>query len=364
VLYRWFLRPLLYLLPAETAHRLIVACLKLLAWLPGLLGLSRRLKTPRDPITRVHALGLDFPSPVGLAAGFDKDAEVFESLGALGFGFVEVGTITGEGQPGNPTPRLFRLPRDRALINRMGFNNHGAEHAASVLAQKRDRRTLLGVNIGKTKLVPADEAARDYDKSARLLGPYADYMVINVSSPNTPGLRDLQAVESLRPLIVTVRAALDAAVPDRRVPLLVKIAPDLTNDDVVAVADLALELGLDGLIATNTTISRSGLETPDDEVKRLGAGGLSGAPVKARSLEVLRILRARVGDRLLLVSAGGIESPEDAWERIAAGATLVQIYTGMIYEGPSLPSRITAGLAKRTRAAGLSTIQHAVGQTT
>ncbi len=362
VLYPWLLRPLLYLLPAETAHRLIVACLKLFAWIPGLLGLSRSLKSPRDPVTRVRALGLDFPSPVGLAAGFDKDAEVFEALGAIGFGFVEVGTITGESQPGNPKPRLFRLPRDRALINRMGFNNHGAEHAARVLSQKRDRRTLHGVNIGKTKVVAAEDAARDYEKSARLLGPYADYMVINVSSPNTPGLRDLQAVESLRPLIVTVSSALQSAVPERHVPLLVKIAPDLSNDDVMAVADLALELGLDGLIATNTTISRSGLQTPEEEVTRLGAGGLSGAPVKARSLEVLRILRARVGDRLVLVSAGGIENAQDAWDRIEAGATLVQVYTGMIYEGPSLPSRITAGLAERARAAGISTIRDAVGR--
>lgn len=360
--YRWLARPLLYLLPAETAHRLIVACLRLFAFLPGLLSFSRWLLGPRDPVTRVHALGLDFPSPVGLAAGFDKDAEVFESLGAIGFGFVEVGTITGEGQPGNPTPRLFRLPPDRALINRMGFNNHGAEHASGVLSGRRERRTLLGVNIGKTKLVSAETAASDYEKSARLLGPYADYMVINVSSPNTPGLRDLQAVESLRPLVVTVRDALRAAVPARKVPLLVKIAPDLSDEDVVAVADLALELELDGLIATNTTISRAGLRTPGDEVSQLGAGGLSGAPVKARSLEVLRLLRKRVGDRLVLVSVGGIESAEDAWERIEAGATLVQIYTAMIYEGPSLPCRVTAGLAKKARAEGLSSIQHAVGR--
>lgn len=362
MLYRWLLRPLLYLLPAEAAHRLIVGCLKLFMLVPGLSRLVRRLSSPSRPTTRVRALGIDFPSPVGLAAGFDKDAEVFEALGAVGFGFVEVGTITGESQPGNPKPRLFRLPADRALVNRMGFNNHGAEHAARVLEKAKGRRTILGVNIGKTKVVPADEATRDYAKSARLLGPYADYMVINVSSPNTPGLRDLQAVESLRPLVVSVRDALDAAVEGRRVPLLVKIAPDLSDEDVVAVADLALELGLDGLIATNTTISRAGLESAEETVAGIGAGGLSGAPLSARSLEVLRLLRKRVGDRLVLISAGGIENADDAWQRIEAGASLVQVYTGMIYEGPGLPCRITRGLAERAERAGLASVAAAVGR--
>ncbi len=362
MLYRWLLRPFLYLLAAETAHRLIVGCLKLFALVPGLSALVRSLSRPKHPSTRVRALGIDFPSPVGLAAGFDKDAEVFEALGSVGFAFVEVGTITGESQPGNPTPRLFRLPKDRALINRMGFNNHGAEHAAAVLGSRGARRTILGVNIGKTKVVAAEDAVRDYEKSARLLGPHADYMVINVSSPNTPGLRDLQAVESLRPLVLGVRAALESAVPERTVPLLVKIAPDLSDEDVLAVADLALELGLDGLIATNTTISRKGLSTPDEEVAALGAGGLSGAPLKARALEVLRLLRSRIGDRLVLISAGGIETPDDAWARIQAGATLVQVYSGMIYEGPSLPCRLTRGLAERVRAAGLASVQEAIGR--
>jgi dihydroorotate dehydrogenase len=362
VLYRWLLRPLLYLLPAETAHRLIVFCLKLFSIVPGLSALVRSLTAATKPATRVHALGIDFPSPVGLAAGFDKDAEVFEALGAVGFAFVEVGTITGESQPGNPTPRLFRLPKDRALVNRMGFNNHGAEHAARVLSNRGTRRTILGVNIGKTKLVSAEDAVRDYEKSARLLGPYADYMVINVSSPNTPGLRDLQAVESLRPLVLGVRAALDGAPAGRKIPLLVKIAPDLSDEDVLAVADLALELGLDGLIATNTTISRANLATASDAVAALGAGGLSGAPLKARSLAVLRLLRQRVGDRLVLISAGGIETADDAWARIEAGATLVQVYTGMIYEGPALPCRLTRGIAERVQAAGLSSVQEAIGR--
>lgn len=346
MLYRWLIRPLLYLLPAETAHRWVMAGLRLALAVPGLLWLLRRFSA-FSQATRVQALGLEFPSPVGLAAGFDKDAEVFEALGALGFGFVEVGTITGEPQPGNPRPRLFRLPADRALINRMGFNNQGAEAAARRLARAPDRRTLLGINIGKTKVVPAESAADDYAKSARLLGPFADYMVINVSSPNTPGLRDLQAVESLRPIARAVRDALDAAVPERRVPLLVKIAPDLEDADILAVADLALELGLEGIIATNTTIRREGLKSSADEVNACGAGGLSGAPLKERSLAVLRLLQERVGTRLTLISVGGIETADDAAERLRAGATLVQLYSALVYEGPSLPGHITRELAKR-----------------
>lgn len=355
MLYRWLLRPLLYLLPAEAAHRLIVGTLRLAQKIPGLLWLLARFARFR-PETGVQALGLEFPSPVGLAAGFDKDAEVFEALGALGFGFVEVGTVTGEGQPGNPRPRLFRLPRDRALINRMGFNNEGAERAAERLGQARGRRVVLGVNIGKTKVVAPEQAAEDYAKSARLLGPFADYLVINVSSPNTPGLRDLQAVESLRPLAVAVRAALEEAVPQRRVPLLVKIAPDLQDDDVLAVADMALEFGLEGIIATNTTIRRDGLTTPEDEVTAIGAGGLSGAPLKERSLQVLTLLRRRVGPTLTLISAGGIETPEDALRRIQAGATLVQVYSALVYEGPSLPGRLTSGLLELAEREGYSNL--------
>ncbi len=354
--YRWLFRPLLYLLPAETAHRLIVGCLRLAAVLPGFLPLMRALSRPRSPRTVVRALGLEFPSPVGLAAGFDKDGEVYEALGACGFGFVEIGTVTGEAQPGNPRPRLFRLPTDRALVNRMGFNNQGAECAARHLASARRRHTVLGINIGKTKVVAAEDAASDYAKSARLLGPFADYLVINVSSPNTPGLRDLQAVDSLRPLIAAVRHELDMHVPDRRVPLLVKIAPDLNDADVRAVADLALETGLDGIIATNTTISREELSSPADAVEACGAGGLSGAPVKRRALEVLRLLRAHVGDRLVLIAVGGIESADDAWDRLAAGATLVQLYTGLIYEGPGLPGRITRGLDERLRERGFENL--------
>jgi dihydroorotate dehydrogenase len=309
----------------------------------------------------VHAMGLTFPHPLGLAAGFDKNAVGIDALAALGFGHVEVGTVTGEAQPGNPTPRLFRLPEDRAIVNRMGFNNDGAEVVARRLAERARRRAgrpgpVLGVNIGKTKVVPEQEAGRDYEKSARLLAPYADYLVVNVSSPNTPGLRLLQAVEKLEPLLTTVRAAADAATETsgRRVPLLVKIAPDLDDSDVLAVADLARTVGLDGIIATNTTIRRDHLASDPEAVAAIGAGGLSGAPVARRSLEVLRLLRGRVGNDLTLVSVGGISTVDDAVGRLEAGATLLQAYTAFVYEGPLWPRRIVAGLAAARRTSGVA----------
>jgi dihydroorotate dehydrogenase len=325
-----------------------------MARVPGAAWLLRRWLGPRDPVLRVRALGLEFPGPLGLAAGFDKDARGTRGLAALGFGFVEVGTVTARAQPGNPRPRMFRLTADRALVNRMGFNNDGAAAAAAALRRSRGG-PVVGVNIGKTRAVPDAEAAADYAASARAVAAVADYVVVNVSSPNTPGLRDLQAAERLRPVLTAVRSALDGAVDraggGRRVPLLVKIAPDLADADVDAVADLALELGLDGIIATNTTIARDGLASPAAQVAAAGAGGLSGAPLRDRSLAVLRLLRARAGDRLVLVAVGGIETPEDAWERLQAGATLVQGYTGFIYGGPLWPRRVHAGLAQRMREA-------------
>jgi dihydroorotate dehydrogenase len=369
LLYRILFRLVLRRLPAETAHRVSFTLLRLVASAPGAAALMRRVLGPRDPVLRVRALGLEFAGPLGLAAGFDKDAEGFEALGALGFGFVEVGTVTGAPQPGNPRPRLFRLPADRALVNRMGFNNRGSAAAAARLARwrrggpgrSRGGSLVVGANIGKTKAVPQGEAVADYVASASRLAEVADYLVVNVSSPNTPGLRNLQAVAQLRPLLAGVREALDRSA-GRRVPLLVKIAPDLADEDVDAVADLALELGLDGIIATNTTVSRDGLASAPAQVAAAGAGGLSGAPLRDRSLHVLRRLRARTGDRLVLVSVGGVETAEDAWQRIEAGATLVQAYTGLVYGGPLWPHRIHAGLAARTRKAGHSSIAAAVGR--
>jgi dihydroorotate dehydrogenase len=355
-MYRLLYRIVLRRVPAEAAHLAAFALIRAfgrVARVPGAAWLLRRWLGPRDPVLRVRALGLEFPGPLGLAAGFDKDARGTRGLAALGFGFVEVGTVTARAQPGNPRPRMFRLTADRALVNRMGFNNEGASAAAAVLRRSRGRRggPVVGVNIGKTKAVPDAEAAADYAASARAVAAVADYVVVNVSSPNTPGLRDLQAAERLRPVLTEVRAALDGAGGGRRVPLLVKIAPDLADADVDAVADLALELGLDGVIATNTTISRDGLASPAAEVAAAGAGGLSGAPLRDRSLAVLRRLRDRAGDRLVLVAAGGIETPDDAWERLRAGATLVQAYTGFVYGGPLWPRQMHAGLAARMRAA-------------
>ena len=358
-MYRMLYWLVLQRLPAEATHRVSFAMLRALANLPGATAVLRRLFTFRAPELRVHAFGRELPGPLGLAAGFDKDAKGVAGLHAIGFGFVEVGTITAEAQPGNPKPRLFRVPRDRALVNRLGFNNEGAAAAARRLAHRGDG--TVGVNIGKTKRVAETDAIGDFTASAELLAPFADYLVVNVSSPNTPGLRDLQAVDKLRPLLAAVRTACDLASPMRRVPLVVKIAPDLADDDIDAVADLALELGIDGIIATNTTIGRGGLATSEAKIAQLGAGGLSGAPLKARSLAVLRRLHARVGSRVTLIAVGGIETADDAWERIRAGATLVQSYTGFIYGGPTWPRRIHKELAAKLRAAKLSSIEQAIG---
>ena len=354
-MYRLLYRVVLRRVPAEAAHLWAFGLIRGVARVPGAAWLLRRWLGPRVPVLRVRALGLEFPGPLGLAAGFDKDARGTRGLGALGFGFVEVGTVTARAQPGNPRPRMFRLTADRALVNRMGFNNSGAAAAAARL-RGRARGPVVGVNVGKTRAAPDEEAAADYAASARAVAEVADYVVVNVSSPNTPGLRDLQAADRLRPVLVAVRAALDGASAGRRVPLLVKIAPDLADADVDVVADLALELGLDGIIATNTTVSRAGLASPAAEVAAAGAGGLSGPPLRARALAVLTRLRARAGDRLVLIAAGGIETPDDAWERLRAGATLVQAYTGFVYGGPLWPRRMHAGLAQRIRAAKLSSL--------
>lgn len=345
------LRWLFFLVPPERIHTWVFAALRAAT----ALGLSRRLLArwlaPTDPLLRSTVLGIEFAGPLGLAAGFDKDGAGLNTWGALGFGYAEVGTVTAQAQPGNPKPRMFRLADDRALLNRMGFNNHGAAE----LAQRLTGHTStvpIGVNIGKTKVTPAEEAVGDYAESARLLGPHAAFVVVNVSSPNTPGLRDLQAVESLRPILAAVRA-------ETTVPVLVKIAPDLSDADIDEIADLAVELGLAGIVATNTTISRDGLATAG--VEELGPGGISGHPVAKRSAEVLRRLHGRVGDRLVLISVGGIETADDAWERITAGASLLQGYTGFVYGGGLWAKRIHDGLAERLRAGGFTSLAEAVG---
>lgn len=334
----------------ERAHHLAFGAIRAAG--PALRGVDRVAAARRTP-GAVKALGLEFPNVLGLAAGFDKLGVGYDALAALGFGHVEIGTVTALAQPGNPQPRLFRLPDDRAVVNRMGFNNDGAAAVARRLAGRSaahernpGRGPVLGINIGKSKVVPdTDDQAvlADYETSTRLLAPYADYLVVNVSSPNTPGLRSLQAVERLAPLLEHVRRVADETRPDR-VPLLVKIAPDLADDDVLGVADLALAQGLDGIIATNTTTSREDLRSSAAEVEAAGAGGLSGAPLRERATAVMRLLRDRVGPDLTLIGVGGISTPADARERIDAGATLLQAYTGFIYGGPLWPRRILGGL--------------------
>jgi dihydroorotate dehydrogenase len=348
------LRRLLFLVPAERIHSWVFLALRLATAAAPSRALLHRLLGPRDPALAMTVFGVRFPGPLGLAAGFDKNGTGLAAWGALGFGFAEVGTVTAHAQPGNPRPRLFRLPDDRALLNRMGFNNHGAGELATRLARRR-RGVPIGVNIGKTKLVPPERAAGDYRASARLVGPLADFVVVNVSSPNTPGLRDLQAVDSLRPILTAVLAETSA-------PVLVKIAPDLSDAEIDEIADLAVELGLAGIVATNTTVARDGLKTPG--AAELGPGGVSGAPLARRSVEVLRRLYARVGDRLVLVSVGGIETADDAWERISAGASLLQSYTGFVYGGGLWPRRIHSGLARRIRAEGFDSVADAVGSAT
>src|SRR3954447_696336 len=340
-----------FLIPAERIHTWVFSALRTgTSTAPARRALARRL-APRDPVLESTVFGVRFPGPMGLAAGFDKNGAGLAAWGALGFGYAEVGTVTAQAQPGNPPPRMFRLPQDRALLNRLGFNNNGAAELALRLA-RHTPDVPIGVNIGKTKAVPAERAVDDYRKSARLVGPLAAYLVVNVSSPNTPGLRDLQAVEALRPILAAVRE-------ETSTPVLVKIAPDLSDSDVDEIADLAVELGLAGIVATNTTVSRAGLATLG--VDELGAGGISGPPVARRSAEILRRLYRRVGDRLVLISVGGIETADDAWDRITSGASLLQGYTGFIYGGGLWSKHIHDGLARKLHEGGFTSLSDAVG---
>ncbi|MBV9819018.1 MAG: quinone-dependent dihydroorotate dehydrogenase [Solirubrobacterales bacterium] len=338
-------------IPPELVHSLALDGLALLASGRLTRAALRRACFPPGQRLRVRALGTVFPSPLGAAAGLDKGARWFTALGAIGFGFVEVGTVTPRAQEPNPPPRLRRLPADRALLNRMGFPNPGAAVVAERL-RRRDGAAVVGANLGKARDTPLARAAGDYRAAAAALAALADYVVVNVSSPNTPGLRELESAELLAPLLGEVRETLAASGR----PLLVKISPDLDDAAIDAIADLALAAGLDGIVAVNTTLARAGLSDPAP-----GEGGISGAPLKARSLAVLRRLRGRVGDRLVLVSVGGVESADDVWERVRAGATLVQAYTGFVYGGPAWPRRINRELDRRLAAAGLASIRELVG---
>jgi dihydroorotate dehydrogenase len=360
VIYQRLLRPLLFRLDPDPAHRAAITTLT-----HG----HRVLRTPaaaRDPRLRQELLGLEFPNPVGLAAGFDKLGTAVAAWPKVGFGFAEIGSVTAYPQPGNPPPRMFRLPADEALINRMGFNNDGSSRTAGrlLLAQRRGRlgKIPLGVNIGKSKVTPVEDAAGDYVASLEALWPVADYVVVNVSSPNTPGLRDLQESSALAEIVralhqVNVRRAELEQKPAR--PILVKIAPDLTDAQVDAVVDLALELGIAGVVVSNTTLSREGLRTGPAITSE--AGGLSGRPLAAKSTEHVRRVARRGGRDLVVVGVGGIFSAEDAWQKVTAGASLVQLYTGLVYEGPGLVARICEGLVTRLQRTGMASIADAVG---
>ncbi|WP_066038930.1 quinone-dependent dihydroorotate dehydrogenase [Herbiconiux solani] len=344
-MYELLFRHVLSRMDPERAHHLAFGVISAIPKL-GLEKLLARFTAASGADLSVHTLGLRFPTPFGLAAGFDKDAKGIRGFGALGFGHVEVGTITARAQPGNPRPRLFRLIPDRAVVNRMGFNNSGAAAASLRLARVRSTahpRPVIGVNIGKSRVVDVEDAVGDYLQSTRALAPMADYLVVNVSSPNTPGLRGLQELDRLAPLLTAVKAEAG------RTPLLVKIAPDLTDEEVGRIAELVVDLGLDGIIATNTTISREGLRTDPVVVEAAGAGGLSGAPLAARSLEVLKLIRAVVPPELCVISVGGVDTAYDVDQRLAAGATLVQGYTAFLYRGPFWARSINVGLARLRR---------------
>ncbi|MDH6237205.1 quinone-dependent dihydroorotate dehydrogenase [Cryobacterium sp. CG_9.6] len=337
-MYPLFFSLVLRRLDPEQAHHLAFTVIKRLPLL-GIGKVVRRFTAPRTDLG-VDALGLHFDSPFGVAAGFDKDGEAVLGLGHLGFGHVEVGTLTAIAQPGNPRPRLFRLVADRAVINRMGFNNGGALAAVPRLTRIRQAagRPVLGINIGKSRVTSVDDATDDYLVSTRLLAPLADYLVVNVSSPNTPGLRGLQELDRLAPLLTAVKASAGTT------PLLVKIAPDLSDEEVTRISELAVTLGLDGIIATNTTLSRENLKTDAATVLAAGAGGLSGAPLADRSLAVLRIIRAVVPRAFCVISVGGVDTAEQVAERLSAGATLVQGYTAFLYRGPLWARQINRGL--------------------
>lgn len=342
-MYRYLLRPLLFLLPSESAHNVAMHALMFLIRIPLVRGvLQRSLRVSSSALPR-QLMGLHFSNPLGIAAGFDKNGTYIDALVTLGFGFIEIGSITPRAQPGNPRPRLFRLKKSHALINRMGFNNDGCERIAERLERYTDRKFILGANIGKNKDTPNENAAEDYLLCFERLHPYVDYFVINVSSPNTAGLRALQDREPLTIILEAIRVRNHEL--NRRKPILLKIAPDLSTEQLNDIAALAQESGLDGLIVSNTTISREGLKESREEVSAIGAGGLSGAPLCCRALEVLQYLRSRLPRQTILIGVGGIDSPELARERMDAGADLIQIYTGFIYEGPGLVKRILQALS-------------------
>jgi dihydroorotate dehydrogenase len=341
--YKLFIRPLLFQFSPEKAHHFTFNALKVLFKLPGVAGLVRAAFKYESSTLEREVFGIKFSNPVGLAAGFDKDARLIDELACLGFGFVEIGTLTPLPQPGNPKPRIFRLPKDNALVNRMGFNNEGVESAYHRL-KKRRSKVIVGGNIGKNKVTPNDQAVADYEVAYDQLYDVVDYFVVNVSSPNTPNLRELQEKEPLTRLLQTLKER-NLLKPNPK-PILLKIAPDLTDSQLDDIIDIIVTVGIDGVIATNTTISREKLATDVRKVEAMGAGGLSGAVLKDRSTEVIRYLHQKSGGAFPIIGVGGIHSAQDAIEKLEAGASLVQVYTGFIYEGPALVKNIKKTIAE------------------
>lgn len=344
-MYRSLIRPILFLFPPETIHRFLVAFLRLIFKIPGLHGAVKRFYHVDHPALVTDCLGLTFSNPVGLAAGFDKNAEIYREFHAFGFSFIEIGTVTPLGQPGNPRPRSFRIPRDRGLINRMGFNNHGVESAAANLSHKRPKGLILGGNIGKNTQTPNEEAAADYEAVFKGLYDVVDYFVVNVSCPNISDLHKLQDQDSLELIlgrILEVRRA-----RQEKKPVLLKISPDLNEKQLDETLAIVSKMKLDGIVATNTTITRQGLKTPPHRVESIGKGGMSGAPITERSLQVVRYIHDRTAGRLPIIAVGGIMNVRDAINMFDAGATLIQLYTGFIYEGPSLARKINRELVRR-----------------
>ena len=337
-MYKSVLKPLFFLANPERAHYLAMDLLMVASRIPGVRWWMLKRVAKRNEGRAVTVAGLTFPNPVGLAAGFDKDAKWLPALQMLGFGFVEIGTVTPRSQPGNPQPRLFRLVEDEGILNRMGFNNEGLYPAAGRLV-RRPEGLVVGGNIGKNKITPNEQAVDDYLACVDALHAHVDYFVVNVSSPNTPGLRELQGKEPLTKLLRAV-VSRNSEHPGHR-PVFLKIAPDLTDGQLQDIVDIVKAEGVDGVVATNTTISREGLKTPTDD---LGPGGVSGAPVRDRSTEVVRALTAMSEGAFPIIGVGGINGPESAQEKLDAGASLVQVYSGMVYEGPGLASRIVEGL--------------------
>lgn len=363
MIWRTLVRPLLFRFDPEGIHERTMGWFAALMQIGMLRAIVARWLRPRDPRLRSERFGVSFPAPVGLAAGFDKNARWFDALDALGFGFVEVGTLTGQAQTGNPKPRIFRLPADQALINRLGFNNGGSEAAAAALDGARIR-PVLGINIGKSKVVPNDEALDDYLASFDRLAPYARYVTVNVSSPNTPGLRELQNRDALEALLggIAARNRQWAQAEGREpVPLLVKLAPDLSDEQLADAVALVEELGIDGIIATNTTNAREPLSTPEGEVEGIGAGGLSGRPLTERSRAFVARIYELSGGRVPIIGVGGIMTGDDAWEMLRAGASLVQVYTGFVYGGPTSIAAMHRRLSERMDEAGVNQLDEVVG---